>query len=102
MYRGPAPAVPKIALARPEALPLLRALWRALGPDSPPCSEAPEAWWPVTAAGAERAIAGCQRCPALAACAAFAEVNRERAGVWGGEDLGRLDRSATNQEERTA
>jgi WhiB family redox-sensing transcriptional regulator len=42
----------------------------------------PEAWWPVRGDSPD-AVAGCEGCPARAACLAYAVAADERRGIWG-------------------
>ena len=66
-----------------------------------PCRSAPEIWSgdsmdPETVEYAERR---CQLCPALTACATYADAAKERGAVWGG--LYRPTKSAVRQEIST-
>ena len=71
------------AIVAVAALPAWRALHDALAGVEPPCSGAPGLWTgPDMDAAA--AVEGCERCSALAECAAYAEAAGEREGVWGG------------------
>lgn len=56
-----------------------------------PCATDPEAWT-GDALGRDdvaAAVAGCQTCPLLGPCGAYADLARERVGVWGGRPRAR-------------
>lgn len=91
---------------RDDALLAWRALHDAIAdaPRPTPCSSEPDTWAdPPTAELAATAAALCGRCPALAECHLFADLNREQAGVWAGQiRTPKRGRPAANQEARTA
>lgn len=62
------------------------ALERLLAGSEPPCATEPEAWYPTTPEGVEQATDACMGCPALFACAAYADALAADLGVWGGTD----------------
>lgn len=78
--------LPEPAVAAVRAAPLLLALLTVLDGADPPCAAAPDTWQPETGADAARAIDGCQPCPALAACRAYADALAPSCGVWAGRD----------------
>lgn len=49
-----------------------------------PCRRNPDAWFPQQGASAVAAKQGCSVCPIEAACLAWALLNGQNAGVWGG------------------
>lgn len=87
------------ATALPSWHRLHLALADAAGP--PPCSSLPDAWWSDDDELIELAVNLCGRCPVLAECRIFADLNHERAGVWAATNrtprLGR--KPATRQKE---
>lgn len=77
---------------RPEAMPAWVSLAKALDDmtdqgRAPVCKQHPDQWSEdATPEARAEASESCAYCPALRACAAFADINRERSGVWGGID----------------
>lgn len=77
---------------RPEAFPAWHSLAQALEDmadrgQSPVCQQQPHQWSEEADEPARgEAAEACAYCPALDACGAFADINREPSGVWGGVD----------------
>lgn len=65
--------------------PRLVALFDALDGAEPPCAEDPEAWTSGEAEHVAAAVEGCSRCPATAACDAYAQSLRPSVGTWAGQ-----------------
>jgi len=89
---GPMPdwLIAEQRLRLPEGLPLL-GTWVLAGACR---GQDPELWFSADPAGIQRAQAICARCPVRAQCAAAAEANAERHGVWGGTDRGHAGRAS--------
>ncbi|MGX7681347.1 WhiB family transcriptional regulator [Jatrophihabitans sp. DSM 45814] len=61
-----------------------------------PCQADPEAWFEGHPEQLASAAARCAGCPIMTDCAAAADENNERIGVWGGQD-----RAVTKRREVT-
>lgn len=84
---------------RVAALPAWERLQNALRGAGPvPCTVDPDSWTSDDAEVRAWAACHCAPCPALEACAAFAEANGERVDVWGGVDRA----TAGSQSDRRA
>lgn len=72
---------------RDDALSAWRALHDTIAQATrpTPCSAEPDVWAePLTDDLAATAATLCGRCPALTECRLFADLNRERLGIWAG------------------
>lgn len=86
MTMFPALGIPSPAI--PAWLALCASLDRLAGEGRRPvCVQRPEQWGPDATTAARRdAAEACGYCPALHACAAYADAANEKHGVWGGTD----------------
>jgi len=68
--------------------------------DSVPCRGQNSRLW-TSEQPEERAAAAyrCAPCPAIASCGDYAEVARERFGVWAGRDRTKTNRAVTNRKD---
>lgn len=89
--------VPIKAAALPLWLKLQTAVMEA--PDVS-CCGAHGDWW-TSEQPEERAAAAyrCGPCPVIASCGDYAEVARERFGVWAGRDRTKTNRAVTNRKD---
>lgn len=78
---------------------------------TPPCSLAPELWWPTVGQGrtdqTDFAKQMCQTCPAgpsattsINPCRTYADIARETHGIWGGDSAAKIRRDRENRQRR--
>lgn len=75
---------PRAGKAVDAATPLLFDLHRALDGQSPPCAADPVLWTSEEREDVALAVAGCEPCPAVQQCRAYARAVRPSVGTWGG------------------
>jgi hypothetical protein len=78
----------------------------------PPCSIAPELWWPTVGQGRTDetgyAKAMCGECPAGEngprgnVCRAYADIAREAHGIWGGASAAQIRKDRTRRRRQAA